>query len=64
MVFYQQSAVLDKGLDLRDLKAARLDTAVGAVVTQLIMAAVLIATGAVLSVGGAGTKLDNVSQIA
>ncbi len=64
MVFYQQSAVLDKGLDLSDLKVARIDTAVGAVVTQLIMAAVLITTGAVLSSGGSGTKLDNVPQIA
>lgn len=64
MVFYQQSAVLDKGLGLSDLKVARLDTAVGAVVTQLIMAAVLIATGAVLSAGGAATRLDNVPQIA
>jgi len=64
MVFYQQSAVLDKGLNLTDLRLARIDTAVGAVVTQLIMAAVLIATGAVLSSGGAGTKLDNVPQIA
>ena len=64
MVFYQQSAVLDKGLDLSDLKVARIDTAVGAVITQLIMAAVLITTGAVLSSGGSGMKLDNVPQIA
>ena len=65
MVFYQQSAVVDKGLDLTDLKVARIDTAIGAVVTQLIMAAVLIATGAVLSGGSAANaKLDNVPQIA
>jgi Mn2+/Fe2+ NRAMP family transporter len=64
MVFYQQSAVLDKGLDISDLKVARIDTAFGAVVTQLIMAAVLITTGAVLSSGGSGMKLDNVPQIA
>lgn len=64
MVFYQQSAVVDKGLDLRDLKTARIDTAVGAVVTQLIMAAVLIATGAALYGHGANASLDNVPQIA
>lgn len=64
MVFYQQSAVVDKGLDLRHLKLARIDTAVGALITQLIMAAVLIATGAVLSSAGSNTKLDNVPQIA
>ena len=64
MVFYQQSAVLDKGLDLSDLKVARIDTAFGAVITQLIMAAVLITTGAVLSSGAPDMKLDNVPQIA
>lgn len=55
------------------MKAARIDTALGAVVTQLIMAAVLIATGAALSqhgaspdaAGAAGApSLDNVPQIA
>ena len=64
MVFYQQSAVIDKGLDLTHLKVARVDTAIGAIVTQLIMAAVLIATGAVLSSGGTTTQLDNIPQIA
>lgn len=64
MVFYQQSAVVDKGLDLRDLRAARVDTAMGAVTTQFIMAAVLIATGAVLDGHGSGSALDNVPQIA
>jgi NRAMP (natural resistance-associated macrophage protein)-like metal ion transporter len=64
MVFYQQSAVVDKGLDLTDLKVARIDTAVGALITQLIMAAVLIATGAVLSSGSPNVQLDNVPQIA
>lgn len=64
MVFYQQSAVVDKGLDLGDLKVARIDTAVGAFVTQLIMAAVLIATGAVLSGHRGNMSLENVPQIA
>lgn len=66
MVFYQQSAVVDKGLDLADLKVARVDTAIGAVVTQLIMAAVLVTTGAVLGAGGAGggAQLDSVPRIA
>ena len=48
MVFYQQSAVADKGLRPEHLKAARWDTALGAVVTQLIMAAVLVATAATI----------------
>jgi Mn2+/Fe2+ NRAMP family transporter len=64
MVFYQQSAVVDKGLGPSDLKAARFDTAIGAVVTQLVMAAVLIATAAELSGRGKGVSLDNVPEIA
>ncbi|MCE5361518.1 MAG: divalent metal cation transporter, partial [Acidithiobacillus sp.] len=41
MIFYQQSAVADKGLQPSDYRHARWDTAIGSVVTQLIMAAVL-----------------------
>ena len=64
MIFYQQSAVLDKGLDASDLKAARADTAIGAVVTQCIMAAVLIATGATIFKTGGGASLQTVQDIA
>src|SRR5476649_393709 len=65
MVFYQQSAVVEKKLTVADLPAARWDTAVGAVVTQLIMAAVLVATAATLGVSGkGGIALDTVQQIA
>ena len=64
MVFYQQSAVVEKGLVIEDLPAARWDTAVGAVVTQVIMAAVLIVTAATLGKVGSQTPLDTVQQIA
>jgi len=50
MIFYQQSAVVDKGLKLPDLGFARLDTAIGSVLTQGIMIAILITTGATLFV--------------
>ncbi len=63
MVFYQQSAVIEKGLGTRDLGAARADTAVGAVLTQLIMAAVLVAAAAAL-LHGPTRSLDTVQQIA
>jgi len=46
MVFYQQSAIADKGLRPEHLTAARWDTAIGAVATQLVMAAVLVAMAA------------------
>ncbi len=64
MVFYQQSAVVEKKLGVSDLPAARVDTAIGAFVTQMIMAAVLVATAAALSGGAPGASLDTVQQIA
>ncbi len=64
MVFYQQSAVVEKGFTVADLAAARADTAFGSILTQLIMAAVLVSAGAALSHGGSNTSLDTVPQIA
>jgi Mn2+/Fe2+ NRAMP family transporter len=63
MIFYQQSAVVDKKLKISHLKAARLDTAIGAVITQLIMAAVLISTAATLGKKNPGATLNTVHQI-
>ncbi len=62
MIFYQQAAILDKGITVRDIRAARVDTAIGAVVTQVIMMAVLVATGASLFHRHAGS-LNTVAQI-
>jgi Mn2+/Fe2+ NRAMP family transporter len=65
MIFYQQSAVADKRLRPEHYKDARWDTALGAVVTQLIMAAVLVATAATIGRGGAAsTELNSVGDIA
>ena len=64
MVFYQQSAVIEKGLKTDDLPAARVDTAVGAVVTQLIMAAVVMATAATLGKTGIVHPMNTVQDIA
>ncbi|MGA2711160.1 MAG: NRAMP family divalent metal transporter [Steroidobacteraceae bacterium] len=64
MVFYQQSAVVEKKLISGDLAAARLDTALGAVITQVIMASVLIATAATLGNASTHAALDTVQQIA
>lgn len=63
MVFYQQSAVIEKKLTIDDLRAARWDTAFGAIITQVIMAAVLIATAATLGKAHTGAALDTVQQI-
>jgi Mn2+/Fe2+ NRAMP family transporter len=60
MIFYQQAAVVDKGLRRENLKAGRVDTAVGAVITQVVMIAVLVVTAATLDAhhpgGGTGVK--------
>lgn len=63
MVFYQQSAVVDKGLIAEHLKILRWDTAIGACVTQGIMASVLIAVAATLGHSNAGLSLNDVPQI-
>jgi len=64
MIFYQQSAVLDKGLTPRDLKLGRIDTATGAVVTQVVMASVLIVTAATIGRGHLHAALADVPSIA
>jgi Mn2+/Fe2+ NRAMP family transporter len=63
MVFFQQSSVVEKGLTPAELRPARLDTAVGAVATQLIMAAVLVAVAATLGKQGGDHTLDTVEEI-
>ncbi len=50
MIFYQQSATVDKGLRPKDLNHARVDTAIGAVFTQVIMVAVVVTCAATLFV--------------
>ncbi len=64
MVFYQQSAVVDKGLRESHLRLARIDTAIGAVITQLIMSAVLVATAATIGRTAPHAPLDTVQEIA
>jgi len=63
MIFYQQSATVDKRLQPDDLGHARLDTAIGAVLTQLLTGAVLIAAAAVFAYGRAPAGLDSVGAI-
>ena len=56
MVFYQQSAVVDKGMRSKDFRLGRVDTAVGAVLTQVVMIAVLVAAGATLHAHGTSPR--------
>ncbi len=63
MIFYQQSATVDKSLQPGDLGHARLDTALGAVLTQCLTGAVLIAAAATFAYGAEPASLDSVGAI-
>lgn len=48
MQFYQQAAVVDKGLTAGDLRLERVDVALGALVTVLVAGSIIVATAATL----------------
>lgn len=64
MVFYQQRAVVDKGVGDADLPLAKVDTAIGSVLTQVVMLAVVVATAATLGQGNKGAPLNTIGEIA
>ncbi|MBE7198343.1 MAG: divalent metal cation transporter [Parafilimonas terrae] len=66
MIFYQQSAVVDKGLGWDHMRRARLDTLIGAVVSQCVMGAILITAAATIGQSGQGSKqgLETVGDLA
>jgi Mn2+/Fe2+ NRAMP family transporter len=63
MVFYQQGAVLDKGLRPVDIPSERRDTAVGAVLTQMIMVVVVLTFAATVGRAHLGTTLHTVTDM-
>ena len=52
MQFYQQAAVVEKGISTRNLREARLDVAVGTLMAVLVVWFILIACGATLHKAG------------
>lgn len=68
MIFYQQEAVIDRGRGevvlRRALRASRLDTVIGAVVTQVVMISVLVAVAATIGRASPGASLGSIEQIA
>ncbi|WP_322050278.1 NRAMP family divalent metal transporter [Paraburkholderia bannensis] len=62
MVFYQQAAVADAP-GTRNLASARVETAVGAVLTQCLTGAVLVAAAATLSAHGQSHSLGSIGEI-
>jgi Mn2+/Fe2+ NRAMP family transporter len=63
MIFYQQSATVDKKLQPGDLVHARWDTGVGAVLTQCLTGAVLVAAAAAFATGSGQASLSSVGEI-
>ncbi len=45
-IFFQQSAVVDKGMDVHEIKYGRIDTFAGSFLTGLVAVFIIIATGA------------------
>lgn len=67
MIFYQQGAVIDKGLHhypASSLRHARKDTAVGAVITQTVMLAMVVLVAATVGQTHPNAPLNTVQQIA
>jgi Mn2+/Fe2+ NRAMP family transporter len=52
MLFYQQSASVDKKLKREDLRGSRVETLVGAIASQALMAAIVIAAAAAMQSSG------------
>src|ERR1700678_2518176 len=63
MIFYQQSATVEKKLRPGDLLHARWDTGVGAILTQCLTGAVLVAAAAAFANGGASWGLSSIGEI-
>lgn len=62
MLFFQQSAVVDKGLTVRDIRNGRIDTAVGTVAMVMVALALVILTGTMVH-GVPGAQDFNIQQI-
>lgn len=63
MVFYQQGAVVDKGLKEKDLKFSRIDTIVGSVITQLIVVVIVITVASTIGKTNPNVSLNTIQQI-
>ena len=67
MIFYQQGAIVDKGLCCScegNYQCCRWDTAIGSVFAQIIMAAALVLTAATIGRVNPNAPLNSVQQIA
>jgi NRAMP (natural resistance-associated macrophage protein)-like metal ion transporter len=64
-IFFQQSAVVDKGMDIRDMKFGKLDTLFGSLLTCIVAAFIIIATAGVFYYHDGGQIIvDSAAQTA
>ena len=64
-IFFQQSAVVDKGMDIKDIKFGKIDTLFGAILTCTVAAFIIIATAAVFYHNPAGPiSVESAAQTA
>jgi NRAMP (natural resistance-associated macrophage protein)-like metal ion transporter len=64
-IFFQQSAVVDKGMDVRDIRFGKIDTFVGSLVTCIVAAFIIVATAALFYYHPGGTMtVDSAAQTA
>jgi NRAMP (natural resistance-associated macrophage protein)-like metal ion transporter len=63
-IFFQQSSVVDKGLDLHDIKFGKIDTFVGSLLTCLVAAFIIITTGAAFHYHDPPIHIEDAKQTA
>jgi len=64
MIFFQQSAVVDKGLDVHDVPYGQLETFLGSVSTNVVAVFIILTTGAVLYYHHPSIAVEDVKQTA
>ena len=63
-IFFQQSAVVDKGMDIHDIKFGRIDTFLGSLSTNVVAIFIILTTGAVLFYHHPPIAVEDVKQAA
>jgi NRAMP (natural resistance-associated macrophage protein)-like metal ion transporter len=64
MIFFQQSAVVDKGIDVKDVKFGRIETFVGSVSTCVVAVFIIIATAAAFYYHNPRITIEDAKQTA
>jgi Mn2+/Fe2+ NRAMP family transporter len=64
MIFYQQSAVVDRGFGKAQIRGSRFDTAIGSVITQLVMISTVVMIAATIAQKNPNHPLNTVEEIA